>query len=180
MPFTCKGLEIPGLLLIEPKLFSDSRGFFMETYQQKDFDEAGIPDAFVQENHAMSHRGVLRGLHFQAEPFAQGKLVRCVRGRVFDVAVDIRKGSSTFGKWVSLTLSEKNRWILWIPKGFAHGYQALEDQTEILYKTDNYYSPAHERGIVCDDPDLAIPWPLENPLVSEKDRKLPRFKELAG
>ena len=177
MPFIFKNLEIPDVILIEPRVFEDERGFFMETYHQRDFEKAGIHQLFVQDNHSRSKKGVLRGLHYQKEPMAQGKLVRCVRGAVFDVAVDIRKGSSTYGKWTGIVLSEENRQILWVPRGFAHGYLAQDDNTEIIYKTDQFYSPEHERGILWKDPDLAIRWPIENPKVSEKDAMLPKLKE---
>ena len=177
MPFSFQRLEVPDVVLIEPKLFEDRRGFFMETYHQGDFEKAGILQAFVQDNHSRSQKGVLRGLHFQKEPFAQGKLVRCIRGSVFDLAVDVRKGSATYGKWVGVTLSEESRCILWIPRGFAHGYLVLQDGTEILYKTDNFYSPGHEQGIIWNDPDLSIRWPLEDPIISDKDRIFPCLKD---
>ncbi|MCI0530133.1 MAG: dTDP-4-dehydrorhamnose 3,5-epimerase, partial [Nitrospira sp.] len=131
MLFSFKRLEIPDVLLIEPEAFQDARGFFMEIYHQKDFKKAGITQNFVQDNHSRSKKGVVRGLHYQNEPMAQGKLVRCVRGSVFDVAVDLRKGSPTYTRWLSVTLSESNRSILWIPRGFAHGYMALQDDAEV-------------------------------------------------
>jgi len=177
MPFNVKKLEVSDLILIEPKAFEDERGFFMETYHQEDFKRAGIAEVFVQDNHSRSQKGVLRGLHFQKDPMAQGKLVRCVRGAIFDVAVDLRKGSPTSSKWVGVVLSETNRLILWIPKGFAHGYVALEDSTEVLYKTDNPYSPSHERGIIWNDPQLGIKWPVDEPTVSKKDAQYPNFKD---
>ena len=176
MRFTFTNLEIPEIVLIEPHAFEDERGFFMETYHRKDFEKAGIPQIFVQDNHSRSKKNVLRGLHYQKEPMAQGKLVRCVRGAVFDVAVDIRKESSTFGKWIGTVLSEENRFILWIPRGFSHGYLALQDDTEVLYKTDQIYSPEHERGIIWNDPEIAIKWPVETPIVSKKDAKFPTLK----
>jgi dTDP-4-dehydrorhamnose 3,5-epimerase len=176
MPFNFKSLEISEVILIEPTVFEDVRGFFMESYHQRDFEKAGIPLVFVQDNHSRSKKGVLRGLHYQKEPMAQGKLVRCVRGAIFDVAVDIRRGSPTYGKWVGVVLSEENRNILWIPKGFAHGYLALQDDNEVLYKTDRLYSPDHERGIIWNDPDLAIEWPMQSPIISDKDAKYPRLK----
>ena len=178
MPFSFQRLDIPDVVLIEPKIFEDRRGFFMETYHYQDFEKAGIPQVFVQDNHSRSQKGVLRGLHFQIEPFAQGKLVRCVRGGIFDVAVDIRKESPTCGKWVAATLTEENRCILWIPRGFAHGYLSLQDGTEILYKTDQLYSTEHERGIRWNEPDLSIRWPLDDPIISDKDGRLPGLKDL--
>ena len=169
MPFLFKRLEIPDLVLIEPKVFEDERGFFMETYREPDFEKAGISQDFVQDNHSRSKKGVLRGLHYQKEPMAQGKLVRCVRGAIFDVGVDLRRGSPTYARWVGTVLSEENRLSLWIPRGFAHGYLALENESEVIYKTDNLYSPKHERGIIWNDPDIGIQWPIENPIVSKKD-----------
>ncbi len=177
MPFNFKKLEIPDVVLIEPAVFEDDRGFFMETYHQEDFRNAGIAEAFVQDNHSRSQKGVLRGLHYQKDPMAQGKLVRCVNGAIFDVAVDLRKGSPTCNRWIGVVLSETNRLILWIPKGFAHGYVALEDGTEVLYKTDNPYSRPHERGIIWNDPQLGIKWPIDGPTVSKKDAQYPSFKD---
>ncbi len=178
MPFEFKNLEIPDLVLIEPKVFSDPRGFFMESYHQADFEKAGIHSNFIQDNHAHSQKGVLRGLHYQNEPFAQGKLIRCIKGSIFDVAVDIRKESPAFGKWVGVMLSGQNRLIFWIPKGFAHGYLTLEDETEVLYKTDSVYAPRYEQGILWNDPDLAIDWPMKSPVLSEKDLTFSGFKAL--
>ncbi len=177
MPFNFKRLEIPDVILIEPKVFGDERGFFMETYKASDFKKNGIEYDFVQDNHSKSQRGVLRGLHYQLKPMDQGKLVRCVRGRIWDVAVDIRKGSPWFGKWVAVELSEENKLMLWVPPGFAHGFVALEDGTEVMYKVTNEYAPELDRGIIWNDPDLAIDWPIENPVLSEKDKKLPKFKD---
>ncbi|MDI6716565.1 MAG: dTDP-4-dehydrorhamnose 3,5-epimerase [Actinomycetota bacterium] len=176
MPFTFTPLEIPEVLLIEPLVFSDERGFFMECYNKKDFKVHGFTREFVQDNHSKSAKGVLRGLHYQKKPMAQGKLVRCVKGLIFDVAVDIRTGSPTFGKWVSAILSEENKKMLWIPRGFAHGFIALEDGTEVIYKVDNYYSPQDDRGIIWNDPDIGVKWPIENPILSEKDLALPLLK----
>jgi len=162
---------IPDVLVIEPKVFGDARGFFYESFNQKAFDEAiGRHVEFVQDNHSRSAKGVLRGLHYQIEQ-PQGKLVRAVRGSVFDVAVDIRRSSPTFGRWVGEELSESNHKQLWIPPGFAHGFLVLTDAAEFLYKTTNYYAPAHERCIAWNDPTLAIDWPLGGamPLLSAKD-----------
>ncbi|ECB7205880.1 dTDP-4-dehydrorhamnose 3,5-epimerase, partial [Salmonella enterica subsp. enterica serovar Abaetetuba] len=155
----------------EPKVFSDERGFFMESFNQKVFEEAvGRKIEFVQDNHSKSTKGVLRGLHYQVEPYAQGKLVRCIAGEVFDVAVDIRKDSETFGKWVGVNISSENKRQLWIPEGFAHGFLVLSDSADFLYKTSNYYSPIHERGIVWNDPTININWPINiDKILSEKD-----------
>jgi len=176
MPFTFKRLEIPDIILIEPKVLGDNRGFFMETYKYSEFKRNGIEYNFVQDNHSKSQKGVLRGLHYQLKPMEQGKLVRCVRGRIWDVAVDIRKGSPWYGKWVAVEISEENKLMLWIPPGFAHGFVALEDDTEVIYKVTKEYSPEHDRGIIWNDPDLAIDWPIKNPILSEKDKNLPKLK----
>nr|WP_304187168.1 dTDP-4-dehydrorhamnose 3,5-epimerase [Hafnia alvei] len=163
--------EIPDVLIFEPKVFGDERGFFFESFNQKVFEEAvGYPVHFVQDNHSKSSKGVLRGLHYQLAPFAQGKLVRCVAGEVFDVAVDIRKDSETFGKWVGVNLSAENKRQLWIPEGFAHGFLTLSDAAEFLYKTTNYYNPEMERGIIWNDPMLSIEWGESlNVVLSNKD-----------
>ena len=152
-------LSIPDVVLIEPKVFGDARGFFFESFNQQAFNEAtGTSHAFVQDNHSRSSRGVLRGLHYQLQQ-PQGKLVRVARGKVWDVAVDIRKGSPTFGQWVGAELSEENQHQLWVPPGFAHGFVVLSDSADFLYKTTDYYAPQHERCIRWDDPQLAIAWP---------------------
>ncbi|ELG4493482.1 dTDP-4-dehydrorhamnose 3,5-epimerase [Salmonella enterica] len=173
--------EIPDVLIFEPKVFSDERGFFMESFNQKVFEEAvGRKIEFVQDNHSKSTKGVLRGLHYQIEPYAQGKLVRCIAGEVFDVAVDIRKDSETFGKWVGVNISSENKRQLWIPEGFAHGFLVLSDSADFLYKTSNYYSPIHERGIVWNDPTININWPINiDKILSEKDTILPNFINIA-
>ncbi len=176
MPFDFKRLDIPGVVLIEPKVFEDERGFFMETYKMPDFVAAGIKVNFIQENHSRSGKGVLRGLHYQNPPFAQGKLVRTVRGEIFDVAVDIRKGSPTWGKWVGVILSEKNKNILYIPEGLAHGFCVLSEITEVLYKTTDIYSAESEAGIIWNDEDLNIQWPVKEPILSEKDENLPSLQ----
>jgi dTDP-4-dehydrorhamnose 3,5-epimerase len=179
MPFKFYPVEeLPGLVVIETVLFEDERGFFAEIYNLRDFQNFGIVDRFVQDNHSRSFKGVLRGLHFQVEPFAQSKLIRCIRGEIFDVAVDIRPDSPRFKKWFGLILSETNRKMLYIPKGFAHGFVVLSDIAEVEYKVDNFYSREHERGIIWNDPDIGIEWPIKNPILSEKDKKLPRLKEL--
>ena len=177
MPFALKMLEIPGVVLIEPRVFEDQRGFFMETYKTPDFAAAGIKENFVQENHSRSSKGVLRGLHYQHPPFAQGKLVRVVRGEIFDVAIDIRKGSLTWGKWVGVILSEENKNIIYIPESFAHGFCVLSDIAEMIYKATNVYSPEYEAGIIWNDPEINIDWPIREPILSEKDKKLPSLKD---
>lgn len=170
--------KIKGLLILEPKVFGDDRGWFMESFNQKNFEKAlderglDIPQ-FVQDNHSYSQKGVLRGLHYQTEPYAQGKLVRVVQGKAWDVAVDIRKNSPTFGQWVGIELSGENHKQFWIPAGFAHGFLTLEDNTQFLYKTTNYYNKESEGAIIWDDPDLKIEWPIEkieNILISDKDK----------
>lgn len=164
--------EIPDVLIFEPKVFGDERGFFMESFNQKVFEEAvGRKVEFVQDNHSKSSKGVLRGLHYQLEPYAQGKLVRCVVGEVFDVAVDIRKSSPTFGKWVGVNLSAENKRQLWIPEGFAHGFLVLSEIAEFVYKTTNYYHPESEGCIKWDDSFLMIDWPHKPIAISEKDKK---------
>lgn len=169
---------IPDVLLFEPAVFGDERGFFMESFNQKIFEEAvGRSVTFVQDNHSKSARGVLRGLHYQLAPYAQGKLVRCVAGEVFDVAVDIRPDSATCGQWVGARLSAENKRQLWVPEGFAHGFLVLSDSAEFLYKTTHYYHPESDRGLMWNDPVLAIDWPLQDePLLSAKDRVQPPFR----
>lgn len=165
---------LPGVLVLEPKVFGDERGFFFESFNERRFGEVigayGNALRFVQDNHSKSAAGVLRGLHYQIQQ-AQGKLVRVVAGAAFDVAVDIRKSSPTFGRWVGVELSAENKKQLWIPPGFAHGFVALADGTEFLYKTTDYWAPQHERCIRWDDPAIGITWPVESPVTSEKDRK---------
>lgn len=172
-------LSIPEVVLVEPKVFADDRGFFLESWQQERFAANGIPGPFQQDNHSCSKRGVVRGLHFQLEPFPQGKLVRVVRGAIFDVAVDIREGSPTFGRWVGERLDEENKRMLWVPPGFAHGFCALADETHVLYKATGLYSAPHDRGLAWDDPEIGIAWP--DPGVpfrlSAKDLKHPRLGE---
>lgn len=178
LPFTFSKTAISGLEVITPRVFEDSRGFFMETYAKAPFEIAGIRGELVQLNHSRSTRGVLRGLHFQRAPFAQAKLVRCSRGEILDVAVDIRSGSPTRGKWVSLSLSESNRKMLYVPRGFAHGFLTVSDVAEVQYGVDNVYAPDHEGGLVWNDPELAIDWPIKRPILSEKDRAWPRLSQL--
>ena len=167
---------LPGVLLIEPRVFSDDRGFFLETWSSARFAEAGIALPFVQDNHSRSKRGVLRGLHYQ-RPNPQGKLVRCSRGAIFDVAVDIRVGSPNFGKWYGAELSESNRRMLWIPPDFAHGFCALTDDADVLYKCTALYDGKADRSILWNDPDIGIEWPVPNPLLSPKDAAAPRLKD---
>ena len=168
MAFIFERLSIPDVILIKPKVFGDERGFFLETYKQSDFSGFGINGNFVQDNRSFSKKGVLRGLHFQTSPFEQAKLVTAVKGRIFDVAVDIRTASKTFGKYVSVELSETEHNMAYVPRGFAHGFLALEDSI-VEYKADNPYSKEHESGIMWNDPKIAIRWPTSNPLISEKD-----------
>lgn len=159
--------KIKDLLILEPRVFSDERGWFMESFNQRTFEQAleahqlATP-VFVQDNHSLSHKGVLRGLHYQLNPCAQGKLVRVVQGKAWDVAVDIRQGSKTFGQWVGVELSDENMRLFWIPAGFAHGFIAMEDNTQFLYKTTDYYSKESERSLLWSDPELAIEWPIDS------------------
>lgn len=176
MRFTATAIK--DVLVIEPKVFEDSRGFFMETYRRDAFAAQGLQADFVQINHSQSKRQVLRGLHYQVgQP--QTKLVRVLRGEVFDVVVDIRFGSPTFGRWISETLSAQNHKQLYVPTGFAHGFYVLSDAAEFLYYCTDYYYPPGEKGIIWNDPDLAIPWPAPAPLLSEKDSRHPRFRDIA-
>lgn len=177
MPFT--QTPIPGLIVFEPSVFHDDRGYFFESYNQKTWAEAGVRTAFVQDNQARSVRGVLRGLHYQVGEMAQAKLVRVLEGEVLDVAVDLREGSATFGQWYSIRLSAENKRQLFVPRGFAHGYIVLSDTAEFAYKCDNFYAKAHEGGVRFDDPVLGIDWEfdLRKVMVSEKDLALPGFAE---
>ncbi|MCM1513150.1 MAG: dTDP-4-dehydrorhamnose 3,5-epimerase [Oxalobacter formigenes] len=163
---------IPDIKIIKPFVFTDSRGFFFESFNQNAFQQAiGFPAEFVQDNHSYSIKNVLRGLHYQLPPFSQGKLIRVIQGAVFDVVVDIRRSSHTFGQWISVILSAENKYQLWIPEGFAHGFVTLSDTAELLYKTTNYYTPAAERCIMWNDPDIAINWPPDlTPILSSKDK----------
>jgi dTDP-4-dehydrorhamnose 3,5-epimerase len=172
--------DLPGVLIIEPKIFGDDRGFFLETFQAERYrHEAGISPAFVQDNHSRSRRGVLRGLHAQKQP-AQGKLVRVARGETFDVAVDIDPRSPTFGCWTGVTLSDTNHRQLWIPPGYAHGFAVVSEIADVEYKCTAYYHPQSEIGVIWNDPDLAIHWPIDNPTLSEKDKRLPTLAKLAS
>jgi len=164
--------------IIKPQVFQDNRGFFLETYSRKKFSETGIEADFVQDNHSLSvKKGVLRGLHFQAPPFTQAKLLRVTNGSVYDVIVDIRKDSPTFGKWEGFTLSAENFLMLFVPKGFLHGFMTLEDNTEVQYKCDNFYEPQSEGGIIWNDPTLKIDWPIKDPILSERDEKWGKFED---
>jgi dTDP-4-dehydrorhamnose 3,5-epimerase len=177
MPFEFKLLAIPGLVLVQPRIFSDDRGFFFELYKHSEFARGGIAEHLVQDNYSKSTKGVLRGLHYQKLPKAQGKLVMCTQGRIFDVAVDIRNGSPSYGKWMSVELSAENRLMLYVPPGFAHGFQALSNTAEVMYKCTDEYSPAEDRGIIWNDPDINIAWPLGNPVLSGKDRIHPLLRD---
>lgn len=170
--------ELPGVIILEPKVFGDQRGFFFESFNARDFaDATGLQCAFVQDNHSRSAKGVLRGLHYQVQQ-TQGKLVRVTAGEVYDVAVDLRRSSPTFGRWVGVHLSAENNRQLWVPEGFAHGFVVLSEFAEFLYKTTDYYAPEHERCIRWDDPTLAIDWPLEgSPQLSAKDQTGVSFVE---
>lgn len=170
--------EIEEVLIIIPKVFGDHRGWFMETYSYKKLAEYGFDLKFVQDNHSLSAtKGTLRGLHFQINPKAQTKLVGCTRGKILDVAVDLREGSPTYKRWVAVELSADNKKQLLIPKGFAHGFLTLTDNVEVQYKVDEYYSPEHDRSIRYDDPELGIKWGIENPVLSDKDLKAPLLKD---
>ena len=173
MPFMFRTTDLPGVLVIEPQVFGDHRGFFLETYRQSDFAAAGLDVRFTQENHSRSVHGILRGLHYQHPPYAQGKLVRVIVGEVFDVAVDIRDGSPTFGKWIGVSLSASNRRSLYIPPWYAHGFCVVSDQADVIYKTTAEYAPEYERGIRWDDPALGIRWPVTEVTLSERDRGWP-------
>ncbi|MCP8617506.1 dTDP-4-dehydrorhamnose 3,5-epimerase [Salirhabdus salicampi] len=170
--------KLDGVVILEPKVFGDHRGFFMESYNEKVMTELGLNYNFIQDNHSLSaEAGVLRGLHYQLEPKAQTKLVRVGTGAIFDVVVDIRRESNTFGEWVGVILSEHNKRQLLVPKGFAHGFCTLTTDTNVLYKVDEYYSPDHDRGIAWNDPEIGIEWPTSNPILSAKDEKHPLLSE---
>ncbi len=172
-----KTLSLSGLKLIELKIFPDERGFFTERYQQTRFKDYGLPENFIQDNHSRSKPGVIRGLHYQNHP-AQGKLVGVIRGKIWDVVVDIRPDSATYGKWEAIELSDENSRLLWIPGGFAHGFCVIGDEpADVIYKVDAVYSPKTESGILYSDPSLAISWPIQNPIVSSKDQVLLSFND---
>jgi dTDP-4-dehydrorhamnose 3,5-epimerase len=175
--FSFEPSEIPDVVRIRTRRFRDSRGFFSESFRRSAYREAGIPNSFAQDNWARSEEGVLRGLHYQLAPRAQGKLVGVIRGRIWDVAVDIRVGSPTFGRWVGAELDEGSGDLLWIPPGFAHGYQVLSTRADVVYKVTHEYDPDLDRGIRWDDPDLAIRWPRSDPVLSDRDRGLPSLRD---
>lgn len=175
---TTDQFDIEGPVLIHPKVYSDDRGCFFESFNQDAFEHLGLPTGFHQDNQSISRKGVIRGLHFQLPPYEQGKLVRVVSGCVVDIAVDIRRNSPTFGRHIRIELSAESQNMLWIPPGFAHGFSVLEDNTVFLYKCTTPYHPESERGIRWDDPELSIDWGVDNPLVSEKDSHLPLFRNL--
>lgn len=177
MPFTFKRTEIDGVILAEPRVFPDERGFFLETYKKSEFYANGIEYDFVQDNHSISSKGVIRGLHYQLSPKPQGKLVRVIKGRAWDVAVDIRKSSGTFLKWIAFELSEENNKMLFIPPGFAHGFAALTDGVHLMYKCTNEYDAKLDKGVRWDDPDIAVKWPVDKPVLSVKDIELPFVKD---
>jgi dTDP-4-dehydrorhamnose 3,5-epimerase len=177
MPFQFQRLAIPDVLLVEAQTFDDNRGFFVETYKRSDFAAHGIADAFVQCNRSHSVRGVLRGLHYQIHPRAQAKLVSVLQGEIFDVAVDIRHGSPTYGRWVGERLSGQNGRMLYVPVGFAHGFCALSDRADVLYMVTDEYAPECDRGLLWNDPDIGIDWPITTPILSAKDAQLPTLRQ---
>jgi len=169
--------ELPGVMIVEPQVFPDDRGLFFETYHVEKYKVGGFEKSFVQDNFSQSTKGVLRGLHYQIER-PQGKLVSCLSGEIFDVAVDIRKNSDTFGKWFGVTLSEKNRKQLYVPEGFAHGFCAMSETANVVYKCTDVYIPEYDRGLLWSEPEFSIDWPLESPLLSKKDAVLPKLSEV--
>jgi len=176
MDFKVTPLKIAEVLLVEHERYGDERGFFAETYRADIFAKHGIAK-LVQDNHSRSAKGVLRGLHFQNDPAAMGKLVRCTRGTIFDVAVDLRQGSPTFAQWVGHTINQDDTQLLWIPPGFAHGFAALSEVADLMYRTSAYYSPQHDRAVVWNDPDIGIAWPIEDPVLSKKDAAAPCLRD---
>lgn len=172
--------KLKGVVVIKPRVFDDARGYFFESYNRNAFAQAGLDLDFVQDNQSLSQKGVLRGLHFQNQPHAQGKLVRVISGAVYDVAVDLRKNSPTYGQWFGQELSEQNKWMMYIPEGFAHGFATLKDNTVFSYKCTNFYSKASEDCILWNDPDLAIDWQIDNPLLSEKDLLGKKMKDFVS
>jgi dTDP-4-dehydrorhamnose 3,5-epimerase len=178
--FTFKKSPLPGLLIIEPRVFPDGRGFFMEFYNRDEFAQNGLTEPFVQDNHSRSRKGVVRGLHYQIKPAPMGKLVKCASGSIFDAGVDVRKGSPTFGKWYGEILTGDNHKMLYLPPGFAHGFLALDDNTEVIYACTNVYSPESERALLWNDPAVGIKWPLDKAgkvVVSDKDARSPGLKD---
>ena len=177
MPFEFHKTSLEGVVLVKPRVFSDDRGFFIETYKKSDFVTACLPGEFAQDNHSKSSKGVLRGLHYQRGAAAQGKLVRCTAGAILDVAVDMRRGSPAYGKWMKAELSAANAHMLYVPPGFAHGFLVLSDTAEINYKCTSEYSPKDDAGVRWDDPELAIDWGIKEPVLSAKDKALPLLKD---
>ena len=177
MPFTFEKLHIPDVIVITPRIFKDNRGIFFESFKQSEFAANGIKEKFVQDNISKSTKGVLRGLHYQLNPHAQGKLVRCLSGSIFDVAVDIRKNSSTFGQWVGLELNNENQKMIYIPAGFAHGFYTNSQKAEVMYKVTSEYNSESERGILWNDKSLNVQWPTKRPILSEKDSLLKTLRE---
>ena len=179
MPFEFEPQKIKDVILVKPKVFGDNRGFFLESYKKSDFVANGITVEFNQDNHSKSTKGVLRGLHYQAKPYGQAKLVRCVKGRIYDVAVDLRPKSETFGKYVKAELSEENKHMLFIPDGFAHGFIVLSDEAELLYKASGEYAPQADRGLLWSDKDINIDWEIDfEPILSDKDKIQPKLSEI--
>jgi len=179
VPFEFEKLEIDGLILVKPKVIGDSRGFFMESYKKSEFVKNGIDVEFIQDNHSKSAKGVLRGLHYQAKPKAQAKLVRCSKGKIYDVAVDLRKDSKTFAKWLRVELSEENKHMLFIPEGFAHGFVVLSEDAELLYKTNAEFAPEMDRGVLYCDKDINVDWNIDfEPILSEKDKIQPKLTKI--
>ena len=179
MPFEFEPQKIKDVILIKPKIFGDNRGFFMETYKKSDFQKNGIKIEFTQDNHSKSTKGVLRGLHYQANPHSQAKLIRCIKGRIYDVAVDIRPNSETFGEYVKVELSQENSRMIFIPEGFAHGFVVLSDEAEILYKASGEYHPQSDRGILWNHKKIGINWDIDfEPILSDKDKEQPCFEDI--
>ena len=177
MTFEFTKTHIPGVIFLEPKIFVDNRGAFSEVFNLTDFKVKGIDEPFVQANLSRSWKNVLRGLHYQNPPAGQGKLIGCIQGEVYDVALDIRKGSPTYGRWVGVNLSEERRNMMYIPRGFAHGFCVLSQEARVIYYCTNFYAREHERSILWNDPKLEIPWPVNDPILSEKDIKAPTLEE---
>ena len=179
MPFEFEKQKIEDVILIKPKIYGDNRGFFMESYKKSDFYNNGIKTEFLQDNYSKSSARVLRGLHYQANPFEQAKLVRCTKGRIYDIAVDIRPQSTTFKQYIKIELSETNNYVLFIPEGFAHGFVVLSEEAELLYKTTKEYAPQADKGILWSDKDLNIDWGIDfEPVLSEKDKRQPELKDI--
>ncbi len=176
MPFCFSPTEIPEVIVIDPRVFPDQRGFFMETYKRSEFAAHGVSGTFVQSNHSKSSKGILRGLHYQKHPKAQCKLVRALSGEIYDVVVDLRQGGPTYGKWIAVMLSEKNKRMLYVPAGFAHGFCVTSEEAEILYMSTEEYAPKHEAGVLWNDPELGIEWPLAEPQLAPRDLAWPPLK----